>query len=69
MTRLVGMVVEAGCAIGSSMTIAVAMGVEAIWIGCNSRWGALPGGVATIFSNQEGFGLKSSSKCLWKEEA
>ena len=61
--------VEAGCAIGSSMTIPNAMGVEAIWIGCNSRWGALPGWVATISSNHEGVGLKSSSKCLWKEEA
>ena len=69
MTRLVGMGVEAGCAIGSSTTIPNAMGVEAIWIGCNSRWGALPGWVATILSNQEGFGLKSSSRCLWKEVA
>ena len=68
MTRLVGMVVEAGCAIGSSMTILNAMGGEAIWIGCNPRWGALPGWVATISSNQEGVGLKSSSKCLLKEE-
>ena len=45
------------------------MGGEAIWIGFNSRWGALPGWVATISSNHEGVGLKSSSKCLWKEEA
>ena len=40
MTRLVGMGVEAGCAIRSSTTIPIAMGVEAIRIGCNSRWGA-----------------------------
>ena len=31
MTRLVGMGVEAGCAIGSSTTIPIAMGIEAIW--------------------------------------
>jgi hypothetical protein len=34
--------VEAGCAIRSSTTIPIAMGVEAIWIGCNSRWGTSP---------------------------
>jgi hypothetical protein len=52
MTRLVGWIgVEAGCALGSSTTVPIAMGVEAIWIGCNSRRGASPPATSTFSSS------------------